>query len=90
MIIDIKDKTPNQELISQLESLLERAKSGDIRTIITVCGWNDDSVTHGWAIDSRNTRRRLIAELTMLQHEFIINQMLGEEGTILSEAFDLD
>lgn len=89
-VIDIKDRSPNPELIRQLESLLEQAKEGSIRTIITVCGWDDDSVTHGWAVDNRNTHRRLIAELTMLQHEFIVNQMLSESNSILSRQFDID
>ena len=42
-IADIKDREPNQHTIKQLETLLEYAKNGELRTFISVCGWDDDS-----------------------------------------------
>jgi len=83
---DIKDRAPNKELVVQLESFLKQAKSGEIRSMITVIGWNDDCVTTGWVYDNRSSPRRLLAQLVMTQHDFIVNIGLHEGDTVLSNA----
>ena len=87
---NIKDSTPNETLIRQLEAILKDAKSGELRSVIWICGWNDDSVTHGWATDGRSSLRRILAELVLLQHDFVDNIGFKEGDTVLARAFDID
>lgn len=85
---DIKDRTPNQDTIRALEDLLAQAKSGELRTVVVLTGWDDDSWTHQWSIDYRNTRRRMIGSMTMLNHDLITNQALSDGDSVLSRALD--
>ncbi len=85
--VDIKDKTPNESTIKILEGMLEDAKSGDLRSVVAICGWNDDSWTHNWSIDGRNTRRRMLGEMSMLQFDMLTNQSFSDGDTILAKAF---
>lgn len=85
---DIKDRTPNQDTINHLERLLEKAKSGEIRTVIDLVGWEDDSWTHGWSIDARNSRRRMIGELTLMHFDMLTNQALDDGDSILSMVLE--
>jgi len=87
-LIDIKDNSPNDKLISQLETILSRAKKGEIRSAVTVCDWSDGDMTHAWAIDERTSRRSLLAELTMLHHDFVVNLSFAEGDTVLSRALE--
>ena len=82
---DITDKSPNPELIDSLERLLSQAKTGEIRSMYSVIGWHDDQVTHGWELDPRNTRRRMLAEMVMGQHDFVVNLELREGDSVLAE-----
>lgn len=82
---DITDKSPNPELIDSLERLLSQAKTGEIRSMYSVIGWHDDQVTHGWVLDPRNTRRRMLAEMVMGQHDFVVNLELREGDSVLAE-----
>ena len=88
MINDIKDRSPNKDTIAQLESMLADARSGELRTIIALTGWDDDSWTHTWSMDYRNTRLRMIGALTMLGHEISTNQSLSDGDSVLSMALD--
>lgn len=90
VVADIKDRSPNQDLIDQLESMLGKAKEGKIRTMIAVYGWDDDFWTHGWAIDNRTTRRRMLGEMSMVNYELLTNTALEDGNTILSKAFNMD
>ncbi len=85
-LVDIKDRTPNAHTIDQLERLLGWAKEGELRTFISVCAWDDGSTTHGWAADFRNLRKALLAELTIVQHEFLTNLSVMEKDSILSRT----
>ena len=84
---DVKDKAPNEDTIKMLEEALERAKSGEVRTVVMVVGWDDDSWTHHYSIDSRNTRRRLVGEVTMMQFDIVTNQALDDGNTVLAGMF---
>lgn len=68
---DIKDTTPNQQTVEILEGLLDYAKKGQLRSICFVCGWDDDQVSHAIEIDMRNTMRRMLSELVILQHNYV-------------------
>lgn len=85
---DIKDRTPNQNTIDDLERLLEEAKAGELRTFVYVAGYDDDSWLHGWSIDNRNTRRRLIGQMSMLQFDILSKQALDDGDSVLSKAID--
>jgi len=87
-VANIKDKTPNPSVIRQLEKMLEDAKAGEIRSIVTIAGWDDDSWTHAWALDKRNTRLRMIGQIATLQHEALTNESLFDEYSILSQALE--
>lgn len=87
---NIKDEAPNQDLIRNLEKALEWAREGRLRTAISVYGWDDDAWTHGWVIDRRTSRRRMIGELTMVHFDILTNQALEDGDTVLSAAFDCD
>lgn len=88
MLRDIKDRSPNEALIKQLESLLEDAKAGRIRTVVWVCMFDDDAVSNGWTLDPRNSRRRLLGEMAMLNFDMLANQSFADGDTVLSKAFD--
>ena len=88
MLTDIKDRAPNQDLIRNLESLLRDAKKGKLRTAVCICGWDDDSMTHNWALDSRNSRRKILSELVVLQHDFVTNMGFEECNTVLARALE--
>lgn len=85
---DLKDRTPNPDTIRHLESLLEHAKAGKLRSVVCLAGWDDDCVTHGWSLDHRNTRRRLLAEMVIMQHDYVINLGLDEGSSVLCRALD--
>ena len=87
MLKDIKDRSPNVELVKQLEKLLQQAKTGELRTVFTICGWDDDCVTHGWAYDDRSSRRRLLAEMVLLQHDYMIDTDFAENDSVLAKHF---
>lgn len=84
---DIKDRSPNQDTINKLEYLLERAKTGELRSVLSVCAWDDDEVTHGWSIDQRNSKRRILAELILLQNDHVNNIELLEGDSVLARQF---
>jgi len=83
---DITDNAPNPDTIEILEGLLEDAKSGKLRSIVAVYGENDDSQRHAWSLDDRTSPRRLLAELTITNHEYITNLGLLEQDSILYKA----
>ncbi len=89
-LTDITDCKPNQATIDQLEVMLERAKAGKLRSVISIKAWNDDTVTHGWSVDGRNSYRRVLAEIVMLQHNFVTNLGFMEGDTVLSRAFEVE
>ena len=85
---DIKDTSPNTELIDRLEKLLKEAKDGEIRSLIYVVGWNDSDSSHGWVIDSRSHRKPLIGAHAMLHHDLIDNTGLEFGESVLAHQFD--
>lgn len=87
-LIDIKDRTPNADLVRHLETMLQQAKEGTLRSYAVVCGWDDDAWSHTWVIDPRNTRRRLIGEVSMMQFDLLTAVSVFEGDNILSEALN--
>lgn len=87
-IEDIKDRTPNQDTIVLLESLIKQAKSGEIRSLFYIIGNDEDGVNHGWSMDGRNSYRRLLAEMVMAQHDFVVNLEFTEQDSVLVDALN--
>jgi len=87
-IKDIKDMNPNVHTIELLESMLKDAKAGELRTVIAVCGWDDDCWGHSWVIDHRNTCRAMIGEMAMTSYDLATKVSLDDGDTVISRAFD--
>lgn len=81
---DIKDRSPNPDLIAMLERNLAVAKAGDLRSVVMVLGWGDDTVSNGWSVDPRSNRRMMLAEMAMCQADFIVKISVEDGHTVLS------
>lgn len=62
---NIKETTPNSALIEQLEKTLEQARSGDLRSMVFVKGWNDDRSYHEWIIDERSSNTKMLGAVQL-------------------------
>lgn len=87
---DIKDKTPNHDLINHLEAMLAEAKSGEIRSIIYIVEWNDGNTNNSWTIDERTARKPLLAELTLLHHDFTVSIEFADKSSMFCKALSED
>lgn len=85
---DIKDNAPNEITIKQLERLLESAKSGHLRTIVTITGWSDDTWSHGWSVDDRSSRRRMLGESVLTHHDLVSNQLIADGDSAIAMALE--
>ena len=85
-IVDITDRKPNDETVGVLEKMLAHARSGELRSVVMVVGWSDDSVTHHWSLDTRNGRRRLLGGITMLQHDMASTLNIIEGDSAMAKA----
>ncbi len=74
-IHDIKDNTPNTFLIELLESMLEDAKSGRLRSLFCVTGWGNDSTDHGWSMDDRNNPVKFVGAVVLGMQDFSISRL---------------
>ena len=83
--VDIKDRSPNEDLVSFLERMLDIAKSGELRSALVVSGYDDCSVQHSWRMDERNSARMMLAELLISQHELITAIGLYHDDSILAD-----
>ncbi len=86
MIADIKDMTPTPETIAMLERLLEEAKSGQLRTVVAICGYASDEWTNNWSIDPRNTRRRLVGQFSLMHFYLLTNTAAANRHSELSKV----
>ena len=89
-LVDIKDMTPNQDLVEALEVALKQAKSGELRSMLYAKQWSNQAVSHGWNRDHRGSYRMMLAELVMLQHEIVVNLQMHEQESILYLAIEGD
>ncbi len=85
-LVDIKDRTPNPDLIGILEEGLAKAKAGELRSALLIYGWDDGSVSHGWALDPRSGRRMLLSEIVLAQADLVMNIGLEEEDSRLARV----
>ena len=83
---DAKDREPNGKLIGDLETLLGFARSGRLRSMICIAGWDDDSVSHTWAIDPRSGERRMLGGLVVAQHDFTMAILLNDDESEIRKA----
>lgn len=80
---DIKDYSPNKKIIEHLETLLDYAKRGELRSYIALYAWEDDSLSHSWCLDYRNKPRAMVGEFMFLMHDFIVNTEFREKQSTL-------
>ena len=85
-LVDIKDNTPNAELVEQLEGMLEKAKVGEVRSWVSVFEWNDGSVTHGWAFGEFAARRTMVGSLAECQFAVVSEMQLNADDSPLFKA----
>jgi len=87
-IADIKDRAPNADLIDFLEKKLEQAKSGELRSVVCITGYDDDTWSNSWALDIRNGTRRMLGEMSMLHFDMLTNIAIKDGDTCISRALD--
>lgn len=68
-LVNVKDRSPNVELIKYLENLLEDAKSGEIRSIVTHIAFDDNQTSSGWRLDNRTQGQMLLAQELLGMHD---------------------
>ncbi len=85
---NIKDDSPNQDLIRHLEKLLDDAKKGEIISMVYVTGFDDNCCSHGWAVDQRTYRNMLLGQFVQLQTDFSTNVLLDNEESVISRALN--
>lgn len=85
-VVDIKDRTPNETLVRRLRIMLEYAEAGRLRTFVAVLGWDDDAWSHSWTIDDRNSRRRMLGEMSMMQFDLLSGVSIAEGDNTFAEA----
>lgn len=85
---DITDSKPNQGTIELLEVLLEKAKSGELRTIFNVCAWEDDTTSTGWSFDERSNMIKFLGRLCIAKAEIECTMLLKDPDTDLRQALD--
>lgn len=60
------EKRVNPELVIHLESMLEQAQSGEMRSMVEVCEWDDGRVDAGHCLHSYADVSRLMAAMFTL------------------------
>lgn len=81
---DVKDRTPNQELIDVLEDVLECAKSGKFVSMAYSIVRDDNTTGSGWCCDRRRNDEGLLAAVTLLQADFTIQCLNRDRDTVFS------
>ena len=87
-LINIKDMSPNAATIKMLEDALVQAKSGELRSVVIVKGWEQGGVDHCWSLDKRNYWRMLLSEIVMTQHDFTVNIEMRDGDSVLYKAIN--
>lgn len=82
---NIKDTTPNPRLIANIEKLLEHAKSGKLRSMMSVLSWEGNSVSHSYYLDPNTYRRLMLAELVMAQHDMATMIGVDDGDSVLAQ-----
>ena len=83
---DVKDMTPNTETVEHLERLLDLAKQGQVRSIISVVGYDDQTASCGWYVDWRSDKERLAGKLHLLNQDFAANVLLCDDNSALARS----
>lgn len=87
-ITDIKDATPNLELIERLKEMLSQAESGELRSIFYVVGYDTDYTGASWMMDNRTSRNRFIGAITLGATDFTINQLSADRDSALVHVIE--
>ena len=85
-LTEIKDRKPNKDTIDMLEKALAQAKSGELRTIVLLKGWDDDKFSDHWVLDNRSSRYKMLGAFSYLHHELLTNTGLEFGDSILANS----
>lgn len=85
-VVNIKDSAPNAATIDLLEKALARAKAGELRTVILINGFDDDGWSHGWSVDERTSKRRMLGQFSLAQYDMLTNVALMDGDTVIAGA----
>lgn len=85
-LADIKDRSPNTDLIEALSGLLVRAKSGEIRGVAWVYANANDETRDCWVIDERNSYKKVIGEVAVMQTDMAVAVLANSEGSYLTKV----
>lgn len=86
--VDITNTPSNPMLVNDLERLLEEAKSGELQGIAYICSYNDQCVSHGWALNTIRNHMRLLGASTFLHNEIVTNESFRDENSVLNQNFE--
>lgn len=85
---DIKDTTPNLDLVERLKDMLVQAESGELRSIFYVGGYDNDYAGSSWVMDARTTGNRFIGAITLGAADFTLNQLNTEKDSIFRKILE--
>lgn len=61
----------NEKLVTFLEGLLKDAKEGKINQIISILGYSDGAVGHGWSITGADSLR-IVGEIECTKYDYMM------------------
>jgi hypothetical protein len=86
MLKNIKEDVPNAELVEILERYLAEAKSGKLRTMVLLRGYDGGRFSYSWFIDKSCSRYALVGATTMMNQDMITMNGLYFGDSELAEA----
>ena len=87
-LLNIKDSSVNEQTIAHLESMLEDAKSGEIRGIFFAVEWDNGEVTSNWVIDDRMDLVKFIGGLVLSVDDFKFRRNAVRDDTATGNMID--
>lgn len=64
-------KKPDQTTIEHMEHLLEKARAGEVRSIVYVVEYWDGCASEGYRLSPMAHRTRILGGITLLQHRLV-------------------
>ena len=79
---DIKDRSPSKATINVLETLLNQAKSGELRSIIYAISFDNQGTDNGWSVDDRCYKKLILGELELLKQDFSSSMLVQTDSAL--------
>ena len=71
---------PNQALIDHIKSLLAKAETGELQSMIEVAQWCDSGVSSGYVFGPQAWRKMMVGEMVILVNEIGFESTRHAEG----------